>query len=211
MNNNVLYKIKPIYIIILFFIIVISVILFATYQKVDQNGKIQILINLVPKDSKITIGSKQYTNGLNYITPGEYKITVQKDGFETKEITKELIKDSDKVNISLFAQSDEAKKWVLINKAQYSNFENMVAKDTQEKGVTFQQINPITKNLPFKNYLFSIGYKTDSSDKTGNSIIITISSSPQYRQTAISQIERWGYNLADYNYEFSGFNNPFKI
>lgn len=211
MNNNILYKIKPTYIVILFFIIVISVISFTIYQKVDQTGKIQISINLVPKDSKITIGNNQYTNGLNYIAPGEYKITVQKDGFETKEVVKKLVNDNDKVNISLLAQSDEAKKWALINKAQYSNFENMVAKDTQEKGITFQQINPITKNLPFKNYLFSIGYKNDSSDVTGNSIIITISTSPQYRQSAISQIERWGYNLADYNYEFSGFNNPFKI
>jgi len=209
--NNILYKIKPAYIIILFFIIVISVISFTIYQKVDQTGKIQISINLVPKDSKITIGNNQYTNGLNYIAPGEYKITVQKDGFETKKVVKKLIKDNDKVNISLIAQSEEAKKWAVINKAQYSDFENMVAKDTQEKGITFQQINPITKNLPFKNYLFSIGYKNDSSDKTGNSIIITISTSPQYRQSAISQIERWGYNLADYNYEFSGFNNPFKI
>lgn len=211
MNNNILYKIKPAYIVILFFIIVISVISFTIYQKVDQTGKIQISINLVPKDSKITIGNNQYTNGLNYIVPGEYKITAQKDGFETKNIVKKLVNNNDKINISLLAQSDEAKKWALINKAQYSNFENMVAKDTQEKGITFQQINPITKNLPFKNYLFSIGYKTDSSDKTGNSIIITINTSPQYRQSAISQIERWGYNLADYNYEFNGFNNPFKI
>ena len=209
--NNILNKIKPIHILIIFIIICLSMISYFIYQKIDQSGKIQITINLVPKDSKVIVGNQEYKNGLNYIKSGEYKITVKKDGFITKTLTQNLLTETDEINVSLVAQSDEAKKWASNNKSVYSEFESLVDKNTQQKGVNFLANNPITKYLPFKNYLYSIGSKLDSSDKTGNSIIITINSSEQYRQSAISQIERWGFNIADFNIEFNDFTNPFKI
>jgi len=197
--------------IIVFVIILVFIVTYSIYQMSYRAGKIQIVINTVPTDAKITLNDDEYKNGENYIVAGEYKIIVQKDGFKTIEISQDIIKPGDEVDIALEAESDSAKDWASKNPQAYSNFANIVDKKTNKDGAAFRTLNPIVNKLPYTNYLFSIGYKLDSSDKTDNSIIITINASEQYRQAAILQVKQWGYNLADYNYEFINFDNPFKI
>lgn len=209
--KNILSKIKPIHIAIIFLILCASLITYYIYQTIDHSNKLQITINLVPNDSKITLDSKAYSNGVNYVLPKEYKVIVEKSGFKTVTTTVNIDTNGDQINISLVAQSNEAKKWAANNTSLYRDFENIVNQEANKNGEELSAKNPIIKKLPFKNYLYSIGYKLDSSDKTGNSIIITINSSEQYRQSAISQIERWGFNIADFNIEFNDFTNPFKI
>jgi len=209
--KNILSKIKPIYILIAFLILCASLITYYIYQTIDRSNKLQITINLVPSDSRITLNNKPYSNGINYVLPKEYKVIVEKSGFKTVATTVNIDANGDQINISLAAQSDEAKKWAANNTNMYKTFENIVNQEANKNGEELSAKNPIIKKLPFKNYLYSIGYKLDSSDKTGNSIIITINSSEQYRQSAISQIERWGFNIADFNIEFNDFTNPFKI
>lgn len=198
-------------IIALFLVVIVAIVLYSINQYNYQAGKIEIIINTVPKDAKVIIDGKNYSDGKNYIVTGEYKISVQKDGFKTVEYTQNIFKPGDEINIALTPESDSAKQWAKENKKLYSIFSNIVSLKAQKDGEAFRLINPIVNKLPDTNYLYSIGYKLDNNDKAGNTIIITIDSSQQYRQSAISKIESLGYNLADYNYEFINFNNPFKL
>lgn len=210
--NNIFKTNKIIRIIILLLaIIIVSIISYSIYQINYRAGKIEVTINTVPKDAKVIINNQNYYDGENYIVAGEYNIVVKKDGFKTVELSQNIINNGDEINIALDAESDSAKAWATKNKQLYADFTNIVSEKANKDGVTFKAINPIVNKLPYINYLYSIGYKLDSVDKTGKSIIITVNSSEQYRQAAILQIKSWGYNLADYNYEFINFNNPFTI
>lgn len=210
--NKLFYKIKPIYTIaILFILLVISLFGYYFYQMNYRHDKIQVTISLVPQDSKITLNNKPYSNGVNYILPGEYNAIISKDGFGTIKTSYNLTDANESIIIGLVAESDEAKQWAVKNYKLYNDLENKMDDKLKVDGEQFMADHPITSSLPIKNYLYSIGYMIDSNDSTGKSIIITVDSSQQYRQSAILQIKNLGYNLADYNYNFANFNNPFKL
>lgn len=202
-------------IILIISILLISIIGFFIGYSILQNnyrsGKVEIIINTVPKDAKITVGDQIFGNGVNYIESGEYQIKIEKNGFNTAELTKYIYKNNDEINISLIAESDQAKQWAEKNKKLYSELANLIEEQAAKDGTYFKTINPIVTKLPITNYLYSIGYKLNESDKKGEDIIITINTNEQYRQSAILKLKSLGYNLADYKYDFINFNNPFKI
>src|SRR5574344_663747 len=102
---------KLITIIFITLISIIGIIGYSVLQNNYRSGKIEIEINTVPKDAKITIGEQIYNNGINYIKSGEYKIKIEKDGFETIELNQYIYKNGDQLNIPLIAVSDQAKQW----------------------------------------------------------------------------------------------------
>jgi len=70
---------------------------------------------------------------------------------------------------------------------------------------------PIVQNLPYNNFLYEIGYHLDSSDKSGKSIIITITAiNAMERRQAIQEIKTLGYNPIDYKIEFMNFESEIK-
>lgn len=48
------------------------------------NAPTQISLNIAPHSATISINGKDYNNGVYELEPGEYEVTIQKDGFETK-------------------------------------------------------------------------------------------------------------------------------
>lgn len=192
-------------------ILIVGLIIYSILQSNYKIGKIEIIINTVPKNAKITIGEQRFSNGINYIKSGEYKIKIEKDGFKTVELNQYIFRNGYELNIALIAESDQAKQWANNNKYLYSQMSSIIAEESHKNGEYFNQINPITEKIPYTNYLFSIGYKLDKADKKGEEIIITINSSEQYRQAAIQKFKTFDANLADYNYEYINFRNPFKI
>lgn len=201
-------------IILIFSIILISILSIIGYNVLQNNyraDKVEIIINTVPKDAKITIGEQKFSNGTNYIKPGEYNIKIEKDGFKTIELSQYIYKNGYELNYSLIAESEQAKQWAEKNKNLYSKMSTIISQEASKNGEYFNKINPITTKIPYTNYLFSIGYRLDKTDKKGEKIIITIDSSEHYRQSAILKFKSFDSNLADYDYEFINFNNPFKI
>lgn len=202
---------KLIIIISAILIIMIGLIGYNVLQNNYKAGKVEITINTVPKDAKVTIGEQTFGNGINYIKSGEYSIKIEKDGFKTVELNQYIYKNGYELNISLVAESDQAKQWAEKNKDSYSKMSGIIAQEASKNGEYFKRINPITTKIPYTNYLFSIGYKLDKTDKKGEKIIITINSSEQYRQSALLKLRSFDNNLADYDYEFINHKNPFKI
>lgn len=63
-------------------------------------------------------------------------------------------------------------------------------------------------SLPYKNSLFSLNLSTDSSADQPPIIVVT---APEgYRNGAISKMKEFGYNTADLQFVFSGYEDPFK-
>lgn len=198
--------------IISFAIIFILLVLFFALRLIYISDKININIYVVPNDSKIILNEKSYKNGDNYIYPGKYSLTISKDGFETINKNVELTKDGDQIIYGLSAISDEAIAWRDKNVSLYNRLDSIVDNNAITNSQDFLLKYPILGKLPYKNSIYSIGYKFSGSDLDNTkNIIITIHTSEQYRQDAFKQIERWGYNLTDFTYEISNYINPFEI
>lgn len=184
---------------------------YSIYNSISRSGKVQTVINLVPRDTILTLDGAKYKNGTNYISAGEYDLIASKEGFATftRKIT--INEDSNQINIGLSPESKEATEWVSKNLKEYNLLENIQDTQTSIAGEKLVNQYPIIENLPYENYLYSIGYKFNSTKPEDKQLVVTIHTSEQYRQDALLQIERWGFNLADFNYEISDYTNPFKI
>lgn len=190
--------------------VVLIVVGYFIYTSVSRSGKIPVVVNAVPGDAKVTMNDVTVGTGTIYLKPGEYVIKATKEGFA--DYTKEMRIDQpdQAINVPLLAQSEEAKKWAEENESQYLSLEAKAGEEAQKQGEAFRAKNPIVNLLPFENLLYTIGYRADPADPSGNSIIIEIDATEGYRQQAIYQIYQWGYDPTDFKINFRGYENPFK-
>lgn len=192
----------------LFAVALVSIISFATWQEQleQRRGKVEVVVKTVPKDSSIIINGKKYSGSSLYIEPGKYNITISKDGFLSH--SQELIVnevDNPKVYVGLSPDSEEARRWQARHRSDYTDLENQSFEYAQEYGENFQRRWPITKILPIKDPYFTVSYRVDENSE----ITITIKgTSPRYREFAIEEIRKNGFEPTDYRFEFIGFSNP---
>jgi hypothetical protein len=199
---------KRLSIIIIIILLTIPVIYYA-YINIDRAGKVEVSIDAAPEDATITIDSRPSKPGTTFLKPGTYVIKASKSGFADYTTTQVIGEDQRTIAVLLKPVSEEAKQWAQKNQQKYLEVEGKVGQVSAEQGEAFRTKNPIVNLLPYKNYLFTIGYKNDNSDASGNSIIVTINAPEAYRDSAIYQIYQWGYDPTDFKIEFTNFNNPF--
>ncbi len=195
----------------LLIVALIGVFIYLTYTTIQTAGKIPVTINLVPSDATLTLNSQVSPPGKLYLPPGTYELDATKTGYSSFKQTiyvNELNKDAE-IAVSLTPESSEAEKWAKQNQSQYLKNEGIAGKQAQVDGRKFRELNPIVQNLPYKTLLYTIGYRADTTDPTGNSIIIEIDASEGTRENVISQIERWGYDPTTLNIQFKNYTNPF--
>jgi PEGA domain-containing protein len=191
------------------FLIIIGLIGYAIYLQVSRIGKIPIIIAAVPSDTKVVIDGQTTSSGTFYVKPGTYTVTGKKDGFADFSHSV-YIKDANQlIAVPLEAVSDEARSWAEKNISDYNNLEGKVGSVVNQEGEAFRSKNPIVDLLPFSNYIYTIGYSADTSDPSGNSIILQINASEGYRQAAINQIRQWGYDPTEFIIKFNDYKNPF--
>lgn len=192
-------------------VIILLAVGYVIYMTVTRQGKVAVDVVSAPGDALITLNDAKINSGTNYLSAGEYKVKATKNGFVDFSDTV-FIKDGlsgQSIPILLTPASDEAKKWVDDNQDAYAEVEAAAGESAQKGGDFFREKNPIVKHLPTDSLLYSIGYITDTSDPTGNSIILEIDAPEGYRQAAIYQIGQWGYNPADFKINFKDYKNPF--
>lgn len=206
MNNEFFYQNKKrIFQIgaILFAILV----LWSLITLVTRIGKTPLTIAAIPSDAKIILNGKQLGNGTHWLDNGTYNISAEKEGFE--KVEKSVIVTPDKKNnvvaVSLAPKSDEAKKWADEHARDYQNNEQYGAIAAREDGQYFTDRNPITKELPFKDPYFTIGYIANDDQSIS---LPVVTPSPRYRFYAIEKIREWGYDPTDFRIVFKDFKNP---
>lgn len=201
MRKNIVIAIS-----VIIFLIIISYVI---YLAIDRNGKVAITVNVLPQDALVTFNGKDIGKGTVYVVPGTYSIKASKSGFADFTASEYLDHSGQIVTLLLDAQTVEAKKWMQDHQDTYAEFEGKAGEQANTRGDDFQKKNPITGILPYSNLIYTIGYKADPADPSGNSIIIEIDASDGYRQSALFQITQWGYNPADFKINFRNYKNPF--
>lgn len=173
----------------------------------DRAGKEPLTIAVVPSDARITVNGNQMNDGNHWVNEGTYTITAEKDGFEKQQqsLTVSKEKDQNVVALSLVPKSDEAKAWAKKHADKYKDNERYGARAAHTEGEYFTNQNPITKELPYTDPYYKIGYIVNE-DRTITITILT--QSPRYRFYAIEQIREWGYDPTNFVIDFKDFKNP---
>lgn len=197
--------------IIIFIGISLFAIVFGLLQYTERQGKTAVTFHTIPSDATIVVDNKKITSGsTTYLKEGNYSYTVSRDGFteQTRSLSVDEYTELSQF-IMLEANSRVGTQWLRDNPDKSTEFENLAGQAAVERGDVARKKNPIIDDLPLKNLLFTIGYKNDTSDPSGNSIIVTVRSPEQYRQDAITRLSTLGHNLSDYKFEFYDMEDPF--
>lgn len=197
--------------IVIFIGISLFAITFGFLQYTERQGKTAVTFHTIPSDATIVVDNKKITPGsTTYLKEGNYSYTISRDGFaeQTRSLSVNEYTDSSQF-IMLEANSRVGTQWLRDNPEKTTEFESLAGQAAVERGDAARKKNPIIDDLPLKNLLFTIGYKNDTSDPSGNSIIVTVRSPEQYRQDAITRLSTLGHNLSDYKFEFYDMEDPF--
>ena len=194
--------------IVLLFLVAIAYLSSVT---IEHSGKTSIELSAFPDDSNITIDGENTKIGTHYLEPGTYKIEAEKEGYDNYSKTLVLEETKQKVVVILVPNSEEAFKFGRENEEEYLKVQAQGEVAAIETGKAFNQRNPIAKHLPYKTFFYSIGYRMDQSDPSGNSIIIEIDAIDGYRQSALYRIRQLGYDPTDFNINFRDYENPFSL
>jgi hypothetical protein len=191
-------------------VVIIALVGYGIYKQVAKTSNVAVTVAVAPSDATITIDGKAASTGTTYLAPNKnYKVTISKNGFSTYSVSQYVDSAHNTISVALSPISDEAKKWVEAHQDQFLAVEGDAGAQANATGEEFAEQNPITNVLPVDNFVYTIGYKNDQSDPSGNSIILTIDAAEGYRNGAVQAIRDMGYDPAKYKIEFKDYQNPF--
>lgn len=194
-----------------FIVIILAMIGYVVYTQIQNSGKQRVTVAVAPASSQVEVDGKITKDKELLLAPGKHSYKVSYNGFRT--ITGELDVRTDGTQTALVAglTPETAEATTLYNEIteEYTAIEIVAGLNAEENGTLFIEKNPITRQLPYTNMLFTIGYRADPADPTGDSIIVTIDAPAVYRTEAVTQITNWGYNPVDYKINFINESNPF--
>jgi hypothetical protein len=189
----------------LLFLVVIG---YSLYNLMDRAGKIGVSVTLFPSDIQATLDGRELHNSTMYFEPGTYTLKASKSGFESISRTFIVNETQKTLVVAPTAVSPEAKEWAKKNADKIQEQQQIHA---AEIGKDFNRRNPIAIHLPYKTFFYSVGYRMDKSDPSGNSIIIEIDAREGYRQSALYRIRQLGYDPTDFTINFRNYENPFSL
>lgn len=196
-------------IIITILIIFAGIIAYATYINIAHAGKVAVTVGIVPSDATATANGQKISPGTTYLAPGEYKIEVSKDGFESYSQSQTINDSQTYIVASLAPQSDEANQWAKDHQQDYLNNEELGGASANQYGTAYSKKYPIVGLLPYSNYIYTIGYQNDPSDPTNQTLLLTIDAAQGSRNAAVEQIRSLGFDPTDYNIKIRDYTNPF--
>lgn len=208
MNEGIVDKRKFIFILVGFGLLC-AVIIFVSIV-LSRTTKIPVTLAVVPSDATITLNGKSVSGGEISIKPGDYTLNASKPGFADYTLDIKIDQKNQFIPVLLTPVSPDAQVWARNNQDAYMKVEGKAGMAANQKGQTLRDSNPIIDKLPFSNLLFTIGYRADTSDPSGKSIVIEIDAIDGYRQEALNQLYQWGYDPTTLKIEFKNYQNPFK-
>jgi hypothetical protein len=189
-------------------LLLLAVVGYSLYNLTNRAGKIGVDITLFPGDVQATLDDYKLRNGTMYFEPGTYTLRASKPGFENISRDFTINETQKTLVVAPTAISPEAKEWAKKNADKIQNQQQIHA---AEIGRDFNRRNPIAIHLPYKTFFYSVGYRMDKSDPSGNSIIIEIDAPEGYRQSALYRIRQLGYDPTDFTINFRNYENPFSL
>ncbi|MBH2007659.1 carboxypeptidase regulatory-like domain-containing protein [Candidatus Saccharibacteria bacterium] len=195
--------------VVLLVVLCIFVAIYSTYQASQQRrGKLPVAVEVVPRDAtvKTNTGEALTSRGEAYLKPGEYKVTVAREGFASQTRDLRVSEDSTPyIYIGLAGKSKESIDWQESHKSEYQRLELLTVEKNREYNTLFKSANPIVNILPIKDPYYSIDYR-NYDDKSVE--LVVWGTSAEKRQAALTFLRKKGYEPTDYRIQYDGYKNP---
>lgn len=190
-------------------LLITSVTIWYNLQLAEQrHGKLAVPVSVVPSDAEVKLSNGQPLPGRGtvYIAPGNYSVTVSKQGFVSQTRPLRVAQDAvPYIYIGLAGESEDAKNWVSTHREEYQHLESLAVSKNREYNTLFKSNNSIVNNLPIKDPYYSVDYRNNDDQSIE---LIIWGTSPATRQAALDQIRAKGYEPTDYRISYDGFINP---
>jgi hypothetical protein len=173
-------------------------------------GKVAVSVLVLPTNAALTIDGQPAKAGTVYLSPGKHTASASASGWKPKSDTVNIQPGATtNIDILLDSATNEAEQWQASHQDLYAKAAQRGGQQAATFTKTFEDANPIVKKLPYENEIFTIGYRVDPADESGKSIILTIQAAQGYRNAAIDQISKLGFDPTDYKIEFDNYQDPF--
>lgn len=191
-------------------LILLPLLAYLTYTSETRSDKIAVQVSVLPEDAEVVVNDIDTRNSRTvYLDPGEYIVSATRDGFSSYTETHRINEQENVIDFILLPESQEADDYISQNEDLYLAFEDRSGERAVQDGIRFSDTNPITRDLPYSTFFFTIGYRLDPSDPSEESIIVEIDAGEGYKNTALQHLRNLGYNPTEYNINFRNHRNPF--
>lgn len=172
---------------------------------IGRAGKTPVSFVTSPDEVQIEFNNQKITGSRTiYLKPGTYSFKATRNGFKENTIQTTV---RDKPVRVVFALTPTGK----VSKSEKSTNAPKIDKITTEalekEQTNLAEANPVIKKLPIKNFIYSIGYRADSSKENG--IIVEIDAPKGYKNAAVNEIRKAGFDPSKLNINFRDYANPF--
>lgn len=193
------------YIILALSILCAAMLLLIISTVIGRAGKTAVSFVVSPDETQIEFNNQKITGSRTvYLKPGEYSFKATRDGFRENTIQTTI---KDKPIRIVFALAPTGKVSKSEKSTNASKIDKITTEALEKEQTKLAEANPVIKKLPIKNFIYSIGYRADSSKENG--IIVEIDAPKGYKNAAINEIRKAGFDPSKLNINFRDYANPF--
>ena len=193
------------YIILALSILCAAILLLTISTIIGRAGKTAVSFVVSPDETQIEFNNQKITGSRTvYLKPGEYSFKATRDGFRENTIHTTI---KDKPIRIVFALAPTGKVSKSEKSTNASKIDKITTEALEKEQTKLAEANPVIKKLPIKNFIYSIGYRADSSKENG--IIVEIDAPKGYKNAAINEIRKAGFDPSKLNINFRDYANPF--
>ena len=193
------------YIILALSILCAAMLLLTISTIIGRAGKTAVSFVVSPDETQIEFNNQKITGSRTvYLKPGEYSFKSTRDGFRENTIHTTI---KDKPIRIVFALAPTGKVSKSEKSTNASKIDKITTEALEKEQTKLAEANPVIKKLPIKNFIYSIGYRADSSKENG--IIVEIDAPKGYKNAAINEIRKAGFDPSKLNINFRDYANPF--
>lgn len=193
------------YIILALSILCAAMLLLIVSTVIGRAGKTAVSFVVSPDETQIEFNNQKITGSRTvYLKPGEYSFKATRDGFRENTIHTTI---KDKPIRIVFALAPTGKVSKSEKSTNASKIDKITTEALEKEQTKLAEANPVIKKLPIKNFIYSIGYRADSSKENG--IIVEIDAPKGYKNAAINEIRKAGFDPSKLNINFRDYANPF--
>lgn len=187
----------------------VGLLLFAVFSALNARGKVAVVFKTAPRQVIIKMNGIVVDKNTR-VLPGDYSVTVEKEGFATysQKLTVGKSGGTLELPVALTPITNDARDIAKNEQKVYGELEALGGERAQQEGTNFLKENPLVRYIPYKTGYYAIDYGRDNA----NNVVIQITaSSPLGRRVALEKIRGWGYDPTDLRIQFLGFTNTLAI
>lgn len=190
------------YIILALSILCAAMLLLIVSTVIGRAGKTAVSFVVSPDETQIEFNNQKITGSRTiYLKPGTYSFKATRNGFKENTIQTTVRDKPVRVVFALTPTGEVSKS------TNAPKIDKITTEALEKEQTKLAEANPIIKKLPIKNFIYSIGYRADSSKENG--IIVEIDAPKGYKNAAINEIRKAGFDPSKLNINFRDYANPF--